>query len=143
MKRTAFLVYISLLALVSFNACGKQGPEYIEEPDPDPGKEFVPLSLTKAEMEINQASNTFGFDVYHKIYSGKDMLISPLSLSLALSMTANGAAGTTAEEMLSTLGFEGKDKATMNDYYQKMIGGLLEADPKTTFVVANSIWADE
>ena len=143
MKRTAFFVFISLLALVSFSACGKQGPEDLEEPDPDSGKEFVPLSLTKAEQEINQASNTFGFDVYHKIYSGKDMLISPLSLSLALSMTANGAAGSTAEEMLSTLGFEGKDKETMNEYYQKMIGGLLEADSKTTFEVANSIWADE
>ena len=139
MKKTISIIFIGLLALGSLNACNKQDPE-------DPGQEnkpFEPIVLTKAEQEINNASNQFGFDVYHKIYSGDDILISPLSLSLALSMTANGAAGTTAEGMLSTLGFAGKDKATMNDYYQKMIEGLLDADPKTTFEVANSIWADE
>ena len=115
------------------------------EPDVDKyqDKEFEPVYLTKSEQEIGQASNQFGFDVYHKIYEGKDMLISPLSLSLALSMAANGAEGTTAEEMLSTLGFAGKEKADMNNYYRKMVTALLEADPKTTFEVANSIWADE
>ena len=105
------LILAGLLALGSLNACNKQDPE-------DPGQEnkpFEPIVLTKAEQEINNASNQFGFDVYHKIYSGDDILISPLSLSLALSMTANGAAGTTAEGMLSTLGFAGKDKATMNE----------------------------
>ena len=115
------------------------------EPDVDKyqDKEFEPVYLTKSEQEIGQASNQFGFDVYHKIYEGKDILISPLSLSLALSMAANGAEGTTAEEMLSTLGFAGKEKADMNNYYRKMVTALLEADPKTTFEVANSIWADE
>ena len=140
MKKTAFFLTMALLALFSVSACGKQGPD---DPDPDVDKAFEPIALTKAELEINQASNEFGFNVYHKIYSGDDMLISPLSLSLALSMTANGAAGTTAEDMLSTLGFAGKDKDVMNNYYQKMIEGLLDADPKTTFEVANSIWADE
>ena len=138
MKRTAFFVFICLLALVSFSACGKPEPE-----EPPYHEESEPIALTKAEQEINQASNQFGFDIYHKIYSGNDMLISPLSLSLALSMTANGASGKTAEEMLSTLGFGGKDKEVMNNYYQKMIGGLLNAESKTTFEVANSIWADE
>jgi len=142
MKTTALLLFISLLAPVPFSACSKP------EPEDDPiiiaidNEEYEPIVLTKAEQELNQASNEFGFDVYHKIYSGDDMLISPLSLSLALSMTANGAAGTTEKEMLSTLGFAGKDKETMNNYYQKMIGGLLAADSKTTFEVANSIWAD-
>lgn len=143
MKMTALFLLIGLLAPVPFSSCSKP------EPEDDPvimaidNEESEPIVLTKAEQEINQASNAFGFNVYHNIYSGNDMLISPLSLSLALSMTANGAAGSTAEEMLSTLGFAGKDKETMNSYYQKMIGGLLEADSKTTFEVANSIWADE
>jgi serpin B len=139
MKKTVSIFAICLMALGSLGACNKQDPEGPVEED----KPFEPIVLTKAEQEINQASNQFGFDVYHKIYSGDDMLISPLSLSLALSMTANGAAGTTAEGMLSTLGFAGKDKETMNNYYQKMIEGLLDADSKTTFEVANSIWADE
>lgn len=139
MKKTAIFLTVALLTVISFAACGKQGPD-----DPDiESKEYEPIALTKAEEQIGQASNQFGFDVYQKLYTGDDMLISPLSLSLALSMTANGAKGQTAEEMLTTLGFKGQSIDDMNAYYQKMIKALLEADPTTTFEVANSIWADE
>lgn len=141
MKKIISVFAICLMALVSLEACNKLQPENPEEQEES--KPFEPISLTKAEQQINKASNKFGIDVYHKLYSKDDILISPLSLSLALSMTTNGAAGTTAEEMLSTLGFAGQSIDDMNTYYQKMVNALLEADPKTTFEVANSIWADE
>ena len=147
MKKTISFIAICMLALGSVWACNKQDPENnVEDPEhPETVEDnpYEPVILTKAEQEINNASNQFGFDVYHKIYEGSDMLISPLSLSLALAMTANGAEGKTAEDMLSTLGFAGQNKDDMNSYYQKMVTALLEADPKTTFEVANSIWADE
>jgi len=140
MKKTTLFLTMALLTLFSFTACGKQGPE---ETDNEETKPYQPIALTKAEEEIGQAANQFGFDVYHKLYKGDEMLISPLSLSLALSMTANGAVGQTADEMLSTMGFKGQSIDDMNTYYQKMVTAMLEADPKTTFEVANSIWADE
>lgn len=141
MKKTVSFIAVCLLAIGTLCACNKQNPD---DPGNDvPDKPFEPITLTKAEREINTASNQFGFDVYHKIYAGNNILISPLSLSLALSMATNGAEGKTAEEMLSTLGFAGQAKDDMNSYYQKMISALLEADPKTTFEVANSIWANE
>ena len=141
MKKIISVFATCLMALVSLEACNRLQPETPDGPEED--KPFEPITLTKAEQSINKASNQFGIDVYHKLYSGDDILISPLSLSLALSMTANGAAGTTAEGMLSTLGFGGQSIDDMNGYYQKMVKALLEADPKTTFEVANSIWADE
>ena len=147
MKRTISFIAICMLALGSVWACNKQDPENdVEDPEnPDivEDKPFEPIVLTKAEREINDASNQFGLDVYHKIYEGDNMLISPLSLSLALAMTTNGAEGRTAEDMLSTLGFAGQSKDDMNSYFQKMVTSLLKADPKTIFEVANSIWADE
>ena len=142
MKKTITFFAICMLALGSLSACNKQDPDTDHEENVE-DKPFEPIALTKAEQEISNASNQFGFDVYHKLYAGKQMLISPLSLSLALSMTANGAKGQTAEEMLSTMGFAGQDIDDMNSYYQKMVKAMLEADPKTTFEVANSIWADE
>lgn len=141
MKKIISVFATCLMALVSLEACNRLQPESPDGPEED--KPFEPITLTKAEQSINKASNQFGIDVYHKLYSGDDILISPLSLSLALSMTTNGAAGTTAEGMLSTLGFGGQSIDDMNGYYQKMVKALLEADPKTTFEVANSIWADE
>ena len=141
MKKTVSFIAVCLLAIGTLCACNKQNPD---DPGNDvPDKPFEPITLTKAEREINTASNQFGFDVYHKIYEKDNMLISPLSLSLALAMTANGAEGKTAEEMLSTMGFSGQSKDDLNSYYRKMVTALLEADPKTTFEVANSIWANE
>lgn len=142
MKKTISFIAICMLALGSLSACDKQDPDTDPEENVE-DKPFEPIVLTKAEQEISNASNQFGFDVYHKLYIEKQMLISPLSLSLALSMAANGAQGQTAEEMLSTMGFAGQDIDDMNSYYQKMVEAMLEADPKTTFEVANSIWADE
>lgn len=137
MKKSIVYLAMCLLSVGSLSACNKQDPE-------TPGnKPYEPIVLTKAEQEIKTASNQFGFDVYHQLYKGENMLVSPLSLSLALSMTATGAAGQTAEEMLSTLGFAGQSIDDMNGYYKKMISALLEADPTTTFEVANSIWANE
>lgn len=143
MKRTFIFIAVSLLALGSLSACDKQNPDIQDDPEENVGdKPFEPIVLTKAEMEISQAANQFGFDVYHKIYKDKDIFMSPLSISLALSMTASGASGQTAEQMLSVLGFEGQSTADLGSYYQKMVAALLEADPKTTFEVANSIWAN-
>ena len=102
MKKTITFIAICMLALGSLSACNKQDPDTDHEETVE-DKPFEPIALTKAEQEISNASNQFGFDVYHKLYAGKQMLISPLSLSLALSMTANGAKGQTAEEMLSTI----------------------------------------
>jgi len=130
-----------MLAIGTLCACNKSNPDNPENNMET--KPFEPIVLTKAEQEISNASNQFGFDVYHKIYKEDQMLISPLSLSLALSMTANGAAGKTLEGMLSTMGFAGQGKDDMNSYYRKMVNALLEADPQTTFEVANSIWANE
>ena len=94
MKKIVIILTTSILALLSANACTKQDPDNTGKEE---NKVFEPIPLTKAEEEIGKASNQFGFDVYHKLYEGDQMLISPLSLSLALSMTANGAKGQTAE----------------------------------------------
>ena len=128
-----------LLAFSCMTACGKNNPEEIDD---GPDKPFEPIALTKAEAEISSASNNFGFEVYHRLYDDDQMMVSPLSLSLALALAASGSAGQTAKEMCSTLGFSDFTTEEVSAYYQKMVTALLEADPKTTFEVANSIWAN-
>lgn len=140
MKRSVIYLAVCLLSIGSLGACNKPAPDV--PPDQEENT-YEPVKLTKGEQEIGEASNQFGFDVYHKLYEGKQMLFSPLSLSLALAMTATGAAGQTATDMLSTMGFAGQSIEDMNGYYQKMVYTLLKADPETTFEVANSIWANE
>ncbi len=128
-------ILILTLGLASLTACGKMIPD-----DSDAGNEYIPLVLTKAESGIALKANEFGFKVYRSLYEEAPMLISPFSLSLALSMTACGADGETEKQMTSTLGFTGYSSDDVAGYYKKMVGALEGIDKKTTLEVANSIW---
>jgi serpin B len=66
--------------------------------------------------------------------------ISPLSVSIALGMTWNGADGKTRSEMESTLKMSGISEKEINEYYQIMQNSLVKIDPSTKLNIANSIW---
>ncbi|MBQ8894645.1 MAG: serpin family protein [Clostridia bacterium] len=68
-----------------------------------------------------------------KADAGKNLLISPLSVAAALSMTANGAAGAAREEMLELLG--GHAAEDLNNYYYSYLQGLGKE-----LSLANSVW---
>ena len=69
---------------------------------------------------------------------GKNSLISPLSVMLALSMTANGAKGETLAQMEVLLGRD-IPIDTLNEYLHAYVGGLPSSE-KTRVTIANSIW---
>lgn len=121
-------------------SCSKQNEDI---PDPNPENILYPIELTKAEQEIAQASNAFGFDLYRALYKDDSMLLSPLSISLALSMTACGAEGNTADQMCAVLGFDGHTTEEVAGFYKKMTKDLVTVDKNTTFEVANSIWLEK
>lgn len=128
-----------LLALcVGLAACNNK-----EIPDDNPGNPFAPITLTKAELTVANTANEFAFDAYRALYKDEQMLFSPFSLSMALSMIACGANGATAEEMAAVLGFENQSVEDIAGYYRKMVGSLTTIDNKTTFECANSVWYDE
>ena len=130
--KTGLILAVAATCILAAS-CEEQGPEY-------PGE---PIPLTKAEEGINASANNFGFDVFHELYKEDQVLFSPLSASLALSMTATGADGNTAKQMTKVLGFDGFTTDEVNGYYKKMVSALLTADPKTVFEIANSIWISD
>ncbi len=68
----------------------------------------------------------------------ENVLVSPLSVELALAMTANGAAGDTLTEMEQVLG-DGISIADLNGYLHTWMKGLT-ASEKSRLQTANSIW---
>lgn len=136
MKKYLFLI----VAVLSFLSCQKpQNNKEEEESVP-----FTPIVLTKAEEGINAGANDFGLDMYRALAKGDEsLMISPLSISLALSLTSYGAKGNTLEQMLSTMGFKDFSSDEVGSYYKKMVEALLKADNKTTLEIANAIWADK
>jgi len=106
----------------------------------------LPRALSASESQIIAGSNDFAFDLFrtgnlaqHKT----NVFISPLSASMALGMTANGAAGQTYAEMQSTLRLAGVSRADVGAGYKSLIALLLGLDPGTKFTIANSIWYDQ
>jgi len=68
----------------------------------------------------------------------ENVLVSPLSISLALAMTANGANGDTLAEMEGLLAGE-LSIAELNQYLNTYVNHL-PSDEKYRFHIANSIW---
>ena len=104
--------------------------------------------MSEQDFETADEANKFALKMFaqmHKEEKGNDnFCLSPLSASWALSMAANGAEGTTREQMYATLGFPGNDAEKINAYQQKIIKRLNTLDPeRVTVGIANSMWVNE
>lgn len=113
---------------------------------PPPLLTELPRPLTAAESGIAQAVNAFSFNLLGAAQAespGATIFLSPLSASMALGMTMNGAAGTTFDQMRSVLGFGGLSQADINAGYKGFIELLAGLDRTSEMKVANSIWAME
>ena len=71
---------------------------------------------------------------------GENTLLSPLSVTLALSMTANGAAGDTRAEFEALLG---TDVDALNENAASLLADYLTLEGSTQSAIANSLWVDE
>ena len=103
----------------------------------------LPRALTDREQLVASTGNTFSFDLLRQInldQGDSNVFISPLSASMALGMTLNGAAGATADEMRRALGFGESPQQSINEGYRGLIGLLLGLDSRTELRVANSIF---
>lgn len=102
-----------------------------------------PLPLTSSKKLVESANNAFATNLFGQIAiqeSGKDFFISPLSVSMALAMTLNGANGQTYVDMQNTLGLNGLTNDEINQSYQNLIGMFGGLDQNVKFNIANSIW---
>lgn len=103
----------------------------------------LPRPLTSAEQKLVAGSNAFAFDFFREVNNGQkntNVFVSPLSASMALGMTANGAAGTTYDAMRNALRLGTTSKAEVNEGYKSLIALLRGLDNTTDFRIANSIW---
>jgi serpin B len=103
--------------------------------------------LTATEIALVGAGNSFAFDLLREVSAGEDpdrnLFLSPLSASIALGMTLNGARGETFDAMRTTLGFGGVEQGEINRSYRTLLGLLLDLDPAVSVGIANSVWYHE
>ena len=103
-----------------------------------------PRELTALEKQLVQADNGFGLKLFREVVATaqpeESVFISPLSVSMALGMTLNGAAGETRAAMEQTLALAGLSPQEINESYQSLIDLLRRLDPRVAFRIANSVW---
>jgi serpin B len=132
----AAVAALSILASACGDATGP-GSEPIDE---------LPRPLTSAESELLARSNGFGLELLRRVVASDgrpNVVLSPLSASMALGMTLNGAAGETFTAMRAALGFEGLSQEEINTSYRGLIDLLRGLDPEVDFRIANALWANE
>ncbi|WP_411278764.1 serpin family protein [Gemmatimonas sp.] len=102
----------------------------------------LPRALTAAERLAITASNDFALRLLQRTTAHEtgNVLLSPLSVSLALGMTMNGAADETLSEMQRTLGWGATNRAAINVAYRDLMTMLPSLDPSVTVRLANGIW---
>ena len=109
-------------------------------------KETPKIKLTKKSAEIIEADHAFGFELFREIYrvsEEENIMISPMSVSYALGMTYNGAAGTTLDAFNDVLHFGGLTNQEVNESYKDLMDQLLNLSDEVEFALANSIWFKE
>ena len=105
--------------------------------------EELPRALSLSEELVINAGNDFAFRFLDEVYGSapeSNLFLSPLSASMALGMTANGASGNTFQEMQSTLGFAGMTLNQINEGYRDLIDLLRTLDSSVELGIGNSIW---
>src|SRR5262245_36655046 len=128
MKSTKHSI-IALSALLAACASDPQGP-------PGDAPRVTPRNFTIQEAKIAGASVNFGLDLCQQISSSEskpNVLVSPLSASMALGMTMNGAEAGTWDAMRGALGFGTLTEAEINESYRGLIAQLLARDSKVQF----------
>src|SRR6056297_2264841 len=123
---------ISLIAaflITSVSSCQKD-----DKPD---GNKIIDLDEKSAQLV--EADNAFGLELFQEIREKSDeenLMISPLSVSVALAMAYNGADGDTKTEMEETLKLNGLTTEQINASYKKLIDALQSLDEDVVFEIA-------
>jgi serine protease inhibitor len=140
MKKAAFILGLVLSPLI---IPGLESCERTKDLPTDP----IPILLTEKQKEVVDQSNDFAFNLFKEILNNKkgseNIMISPFSISSALSMTLNGASGETYNEMLQALSLTGKSLEEINDAYLKLMSDMVPVDERVVMDIANSVWVEQ
>lgn len=132
-KNIIAMMGIGLIMLAGLSACSSN--EDIQQ------NEFIPIPLTDIEKEVASNSRNIGIDMLSYLSKQNDgnIVFSPLNLSTAMAMLANGANGETLDELLNVINSVGT-LDDINSLYYKLIANLPAIDKTTDIAFANSLW---
>jgi len=137
-NQSLYVAFISLVVLMT--SCEKK--DTIE-------KSGDPVNITTEiyQKGVIDSANRFAFDLFKPALAAangtENIMISPFSITSALSMTLNGATGETFEAIRKTLGLEQKTLEQINNTYLKLMTEMVPVDKQVVVEIANSVWVEK
>ena len=129
--------FLALGLLAVLAACDTATPTPIEDP--------TPIELSELQTQLIGQSNDFGVGLFAQVAAEDDgnLMLSPLSASVALTMLLNGTDGATYDQIRDMLGYgPAADLDAINAGYGDLRDQLLAADPSVQLAIANAVFYD-
>ena len=102
--------------------------------------------LTATEQQTAGSVNDFAYREFRALRPAgppTNLCFSPLSVAAALTMTYNGAEGSTRTAMQQTLGLNAAADQETNEAFQSLFALFRGLDSRVTFAPANSLWYNQ
>jgi serpin B len=137
-KRVIVTGSLAALILVCILACGCTTTSLpTEEEQPSPADTEV----------VVEANNRFACDLYQRLSDeerneGENIFFSPYSISTALALTYEGAAGETADEIRAVFYFP-ENRSALREGSKALIDDVNRGDSAYTLRTANALWAEK
>jgi serine protease inhibitor len=109
------------------------------------GAAVTHAAASSTSTSVAAPDNAFGFrllNAVQKTIPSGNVVLSPVSAALDLSMVLNGADGQTRQEMLSALSLNGWELSAINEANAQLIKVIRTPANSITLSVADSLWAD-
>ena len=102
----------------------------------------TPFSAVEMTKSINHFSMDFFATAYEELNADENIVLSSLSLNMALAMVWNGANGDTRQGIQQAMGMQNYSQEEVNNYFLNLRKELTTVDPDVKLALANSIWYD-
>jgi serpin B len=102
-------------------------------------------ALPAPRVDVAAADNAFGFRLLNAVQKANpsgNVVLSPVSAALNLSMVLDGAKGQTRDEILAVLSLTGADVYSMDTANEQLIKLIRAPAESIDLSVANSLWVD-
>jgi serpin B len=119
----------------------------LAQSDLSPTPSAVQKKTVVPDTKIISANNKFGFKLFREVWqqesNTQNIFVSPTSIAIALSMTYNGASGSTQQAMAKTLELQGINLSELNAAYASLHQLLKNPEQNVQLQIANSLWANQ
>lgn len=137
MKNHLMLILIIIFMIIILPSCSDSSAEIKVPEEP---KE------TTTVTQLSEANQFLGWNILNQeiiAKQDKNVIISPLSIQIALQMAANGATGATLNEILEVIGCKNCDPKSINEKTKVLIQKLSQESGHPTLSLFNCFFYDD